>query len=322
MKRFISYFSLVFLYLFAFSLYAQEGRGMGRIFGSVVDESDKPVGGVEILVEAKDFNFSTTAKSDKKGNWAVAGLGTGIFKITASKEGFYPTIIEIRVSQFKNPPIKIVLEKIKEKDEPKGLSEESREIFKEANSLYEQGNYAGAIALFNQFIEKNPSLYLVRLNVGNCYRELKEYDKALAEYNAVLEKLNSEKPDPKINENMAKALASIGEIYIIQNNYERAQEYLKKAVDIFPNDQALAYNVAEIFFQAGQTEQAIEYYTLATKIKPDWAPAYLKLGFVYLNKNNFDEAVKNFEKFIELNPQDPQVDSIKGLIEQSKKQKK
>ncbi len=322
MKRLKSFYSLIFFLFFTSSLYAQEGRGIGRISGSVVDESDKPVGGVEILVEAKDFNFSTSTKSDKKGNWAVAGLGTGVFKITASKDGFYPTIMEVRVSQFKNPPIKIVLEAVKEKDEPEGLSEEWREIFKEANSLYEQGNYSGALALFNQFIEKNPSLYLVRLNVGNCYRELKEYDKALAEYNAVLENLNSEKPDQKREENMAKALASIGEIYMILNNYEKAQEYLKKAVDIFPNDQALAYNVAEIFFQAGQTDQAIKYYTLATKIKPDWAPAYLKLGYVYLNKNNLEEAIKNFEKFLELNPQDPQVDSIKGLIEQLKKQKK
>ncbi len=319
MKRVI--FALCSIIILTPFLSAQEGRGMGRIFGTVVDESGKPVDGVEILVEAKDFNFKTSTKSDKKGNWAVAGLGTGVFRITASKEGFHNTIMEIMVSQFKNPPIKITLQAVKETGEPTGLDEKSRELFLEANNLYDQGNYTSALALFQEFLEKNPSLYPVRLNIGNCYREMKEYDKAITEYNSVLEKIKSEKADLKGDENAAKALASIGEIYMMQNNYEKAQEYLKNAIDIYPTDHALAYNVAEIFFQAGQVEHAIEYYTLAAKIKPEWSLAYLKLGFAYLNKNNYEEAIKYFEKFIELSPDDPQVETIKNLIEQLKKKK-
>lgn len=324
MKKFIAFlYSILLLILLTnLDLLCQEGRGMGRIFGTVEDENGKPVAGAEILVEARDFNFKTSTKSDKKGAWAVAGLGTGVFRITASKEGYHNTVIETMVSQFKNPPIKIVLQAVKETGEPTGLDEKSRALFIEANSLYDHGNYAGALALFQEFLEKNPSLYQVRLNVGNCYREMKEYEKAIAEYNAVLEKIKSEKADLKGDENAAKALANIGEIYMIQNNYEKAKEYLKNAIDIFPTDHALAYNVAEIFFQAGQVDNAIEYYTLATKIKPDWAPAYLKLGFACLNKANFEEAIKYFEKFLELSPQDPQAESIKGLIEQLKKQKK
>lgn len=324
MKRFIHYLSFVTLsfFILCLTVFAQEGRGMGRIFGTVVDDSGKPLEGVDIIIEAKNFNFKTTTKSDKKGNWAVAGLGTGVFIITASKEGFNNTIMEAMVSQFKNPPIKIVMTAVKETGEPTGLDESSRTLFIEANSLYEQGNYAGALALFQEFLEKNPPLYPVRLNIGNCYREMKEYDKAISEYNAVLEKIKAEKADLKGEENAAKALASIGEVYMIQNNYEKAQEYLKNAIDIYPSDQALAYNVAEIFFQAGQIDQAIEYYTLATKIKPEWSLPYLKIGFAYINKNNFEEAIKNFEKFLELNPQDPQAETIKNMIEQLKKQKK
>lgn len=323
MKRFISYLSLATISFFVLylTIFAQEGRGIGRIFGTVVDDNGKPLEGVDILIEAKNFNFKTTAKSDKKGNWAVAGLGTGAFIITASKEGFNNTITEVMVSQFRNPPIKIVMTAIKETEEPVGLDESSRALFIEANSLYDKGNYAGALALFQEFLEKNPSLYPVRLNTGNCYKEMKEYDKAISEYNAILEKVKAEKADLRGDENAAKALANIGEVYMMQNNYEKAQEYLKSAIDIYPADQALAYNVAEIFFQAGQIDSAIEYYTLATKIKPDWSLPYLKIGFAYINKNNFEEAIKNFKKFLELSPQDPQAETIKNLIEQWKKQK-
>lgn len=301
--------------------FSQEGRGMGRIFGTVVDESGNPVEGAKILIEAQNFNFDSIATTDKKGNWAFTGLGTGVFVVTASKEGFTPTVQNISVSQFKNPPQKIVLRKIEETIEPGAIKDNIKSLLIQGNSLYDQEKYAGALAVFQELVEKYPEFYWIKLNIGNCYREMKEYDKALAEYNSVLEKIKEKDPELKNDPNVAKVFAGIGELYLVQNDLVRAQEYLKKAVDLSPNDHALAYNVAEIFFQAAQVDQAIEYYTLASKIKPDWPLAYLKLGYALVNKNNFQEAIKNFQKFLELAPQNPQVESIKSLIEQLKKQK-
>lgn len=301
--------------------FSQEGRGMGRIFGTVVDESGNPVEGAKILIEAQNFNFDSIATTDKKGNWAFTGLGTGVFVVTASKEGFTPTVQNISVSQFKNPPQKIVLRKIEETIEPGAIKDNIKSLLIQGNSLYDQEKYAGALAVFQELVEKYPEFYWIKLNIGNCYGEMKEYDKALAEYNSVLEKIKEKDPELKNDPNVAKVFAGIGELYLVQNDLVRAQEYLKKAVDLSPNDHALAYNVAEIFFQAAQVDQAIEYYTLASKIKPDWPLAYLKLGYALVNKNNFQEAIKNFQKFLELAPQNPQVESIKSLIEQLKKQK-
>ncbi|MGB8953507.1 MAG: tetratricopeptide repeat protein [Candidatus Aminicenantales bacterium] len=318
-KHFEAIMAVIFILSIPASVLSQEGRGMGRISGTVVDEAGNPVGNAEIVIQARSYEYSTKTMSDKNGNWAVAGLGTGIFSITASKEGYLPTAVEMNVSQFKNPLQKITLKRIQDISEPSVDDENSRKLFEEANAMYNQENYKSALALFEEFLEKNPRVYMIRFNIGNCYREMKEYEKALVEYNLVLEKLKEVAPEPKSDQNQAKVYASIGEVYLIQNEFSKAQEYLKKAVDLFPSDHALAYNVAEIFFQAGQVDQAIEYYTLSSKIKPDWPNAWLKLGYAHVNKGNFEEAIKYFQKFLDSAPQDPQAESIRNLIDQLKK---
>lgn len=298
---------------------SQEGRGIGRLFGTVVDESGNPVEAVKVTIVSLSFAFQSATATDKKGSWAFAGLGTGAFEITATKEGFRATNLKVNVSQFKNPPQKIVLKKPVEAAELSREGIADRSLFEEANSLYDRGNYGAALALFQDFLDKNPVLYMVRLNIGNCYRGMKEYDKALAEYNLILEKIREKDPELKSDVDAAKVFAAIGELYFEQNDLVKVQEFLKKAVELFPRDKALVYNVAEIYFQAGQVDQAIEYYLHAAVIDPTWPNAFLKLGYAYLNKGHIEESVKNFRKFLELAPDDPQSESVRKLIEQLKK---
>ena len=73
------YVILCVLILFSVTnLYAQQGRGRGRIKGTVVDESGVPMEGVKIVAQHLKYNTLFEGKSDEKGNWAIAGLGTGV----------------------------------------------------------------------------------------------------------------------------------------------------------------------------------------------------------------------------------------------------
>ena len=77
-------------------LAAQEGLGRGRVSGDrqgrVRRRRSK---GVLVVVEIQGGDVRFEAKTDKKGHFAVAGLGTGIWKFTASKEG-YVTAVQTR----------------------------------------------------------------------------------------------------------------------------------------------------------------------------------------------------------------------------------
>jgi len=314
----------VFLLILTLSgpeVYSQEGRGSGRLAGTVVDEAGKPVEGASIILEYVQFTHKLTAVTNPKGQWGFIGLGKGEISITTSKDGYVPSTISLVVSGVRrNPEPKIILKKATGNAAAEGLSEGSKEMLLQGNVLFEQKKFAEAMALYQAFSDKYPSLYKVRLNVANCHMELQEYDKAIAEYQKVLDGLNAEAADKKDNKLTAQVLSGIGDAYMRQNKFEEAEPYLKKSIDIDPADHALAYNVAEIMMQAGKADEAIRYYEMAIRIKPDWPKSYLKLGYAWLNKGNTEKAVESFTKFVETSPpDDPEVALAKDIIKKISK---
>jgi tetratricopeptide (TPR) repeat protein len=311
---------LVYFLCFSLSLNlsAQQGRGRGRLRGEVRDEAGSPIEGAKIVAQHLTYGTIFTSESDNKGNWAIMGLGTGNFRITASKEGYGTVSHEMSISQFskQNPPLGITLKKVQvaEMNMPAIQGEGSLVLFEEGTELFNQKKYAEAAAKFEEFVGENPTIYQVNINIGNCYREMGEYDKALEAYTKILEKVKEEKGSIEGDEGAARALAGIGETYFKQGNLEKAREYLKQAVDNFPTDEILAFNVGEIYFKQGETDKAIEYFLLAVKIKESWARPHRQLGYAYLNKGKYKLAVDSLKKFLELAPNDPQAEDIKNLI--------
>jgi tetratricopeptide (TPR) repeat protein len=79
--------SLVILAL-ASGLAAQDDLGRSRITGDVVDESGAKVQGALVLVGSLRSRARFETRTDKKGRFAVGGLGSGVWQVTASKEGY------------------------------------------------------------------------------------------------------------------------------------------------------------------------------------------------------------------------------------------
>jgi len=301
------------------TLSAQQGRGKGRVKGMCVDEAGNPIEGVQITAQHLKYNTTFEGKSDDDGNWAVAGLGTGYFRFTATMEGFGTTYHEIRVSQFSqnNPAIDFTLKKI-DLTSMSGMpvieDETALVLFEEGNQLFEEEKYAEAVAKFEEFLAVNPEIVQVNLNIGNCYRQMEEYDKAIGAYQILLDKVKEEQGTYEGDEGASRALLSMGETYMLQGNLEKASENLQQAMSLFPDDETLAFNVGEIFFNQAETDKAIEYFKMAIEMKEDWAPPYRQMGYAYLNKGEYQLAVDSLKKFLEYAPDDPQAPTIAALI--------
>ncbi len=319
--RFFSLLTILF-FLGQTGLLAQAGRGVGRLGGVVLDEKDQPIAGVKVVlgfVQEAAGGLQLETKTNKKGEWSFIGLGSGKWTLKAIADGYAPHSVDVTVSQLeKNPKITIQLKKISG-----GMSiiqdEEALKLLDEGNAFYQEGRYDTALAMYQEFLQKNPAAYQVLLNIGDCYREKGELEKALETYQQVIDR---SKDDQAMGVTMkAKALAAIGLVYLKQNNLEEATKYFKQSVDTAPQDEFVAFNVAEVYFNNQQLDEAQKYYEMASSIKPDWPDPLLKLGYVFLNRNDIPRATEYFEKFLKLEPQDsPRVTMVQQILQAIKKQ--
>jgi tetratricopeptide (TPR) repeat protein len=301
---------------------AQAGRGTARISGTVVDETGEPIPGARVTISlAMNDSVKREAVADKKGEWAILGLGTSQWALMAEADGFLPATMNIHVKQLeRNPAIAVTMKRAGAGDKPVVQDEASLALIEQADQLYSDGNYDGALTIFREILAKNPGIYQINMNIGDCLLEKGELDQALETYNGVIEQA---KADPRMGKEMtAKALARIGECHLKKGDFETAQAFFKQSIEAFPEDEVLAYNVGEIYFSNQKLDEAITYFILATKIKPDWSEGHYKLGLAYLNKADYEMARQSLSKVLELEPEGERAAVVKGILDTIDKIKK
>ncbi len=304
-------------------LAAQEGLGRGRVSGDVKDESGAALQGVLIVAQIEGGNVKFESKTDKKGHFAIAGFGTGVWLFTASKEGFLAATKSHQVHQLRaNEPVEFILKKASDvealQSDTAGL-----DAIDKGNALAAEGRFDEAIAVFDEFLVKYPDLYQVRLNIASASVKKGDTIRAEKEYGIVLEKSLPTDPAAKTDKTSAiRALSGMGELALRSGDFESASKRFSQALEISPEDEAAAYNVGEIFFSNQKNDEAVRYFEMAIKIKNTWPKPYYRLGLVYLNKGDYPKALEYLNKFVELDPQNPEVPNVKNIIVTLEKMKK
>lgn len=147
----------------------------------------------------------------------------------------------------------------------------------------------------DDFLDKEkaePSVIDLYIWRGNTWYNIKEYDKAIADYDKVL----------VLDSDSALALYNRGYAWIAKKEYDKAIKDYDKIINLYPKDYAVAYlNRAAIRRINKEYEKAIEDYNEAIKIDPDYANAYYNRGLSEKEKNGDLENSKNdFEKYLML----------------------
>ena len=291
----------------------QDGLGTARLAGEVKDEAGQPLPGVKVGLMHLESNTFREVVTDGKGKWAILGLGTGAWKMTLTLEGYRPKIMETHVSQLgRNVTVQTVLRRARPK-EP--AFDADIELVERGNRLFEEKNAREALLLYREFLDKHPKRFQVHFNIGNCHKELGEYDQALVEYGLVLDKIRETNPE-MIGDAMAtKTLAAMGDVALKKGDPASARADFEKALALYPKYANLPHNIGEIYFSYGMFGDAISYYSLATRIKPDWPEPWLKLGFSHLKMNEIENAAKYFGVYLERAPQASNADEIRKLLD-------
>ena len=313
---------LFILAVSAVSVCAQGARGVGRVRGTVRDIDGNPLPKVAIIAKNVQHNVDFKSATDKKGNWSLGGLGSGVYRIVAMLEGYETASHDMKVTQFstQNEPVAFVLKK-NQPAEPELLEKKGLDmtLYNEGIELLQKMDFKEALPRFVKFLEENPDLVEVNVNIGNCYKGMREYDSARISFQHVLDKINEDNGTLEGNETAAMALANIGEVYMEMEEFEKAREYLKQAMDVFPGEPTMAYKIGEIYFKRGDTDNGILYYKLAIEAKAEWGPPYRQLGYAYLNKAEYTLAVEAFKKYLEIEPDGAQAATVRNLLPQLEK---
>jgi tetratricopeptide (TPR) repeat protein len=133
-------------------------------------------------------------------------------------------------------------------------------------------------------------------NRGEAYADLRNVDRAIADFNEAL----------RIVPKNSRALTDRGEAYLNLRNVDRAIEDFNDAVRIDPgNSKAFAGRGVAFQFKGGDdsSERAISDWTEALRIDPGNADVLENRARIYMIQRNYDGMIADYGALIRLDPQ-------------------
>ena len=162
------------------------------------------------------------------------------------------------------------------------------------NAWRQKREYDRAIEDYNQALQLNPNYYEAHNNRGNAWSDKRDYDRAIEDYNHAL-RLNPD--DHHAYNNRGVALSA-------KREYDRAIEDYNDALRLNANYDE-AYNNRGIAWRAkGDYHRAIEDYNRALRLNPHLHQAYYNRGNAWLAKREHDRAIEDYSQALRLNSND------------------
>lgn len=288
----------------------------GRIGGTVKDTNGQPIKGATVVAEnPASAPSSFTATTDDRGRYSMIGLKAGTWKVTASAPGFAASAgqVPIKTIGAPMPPVDFTL--APGASGPSGAlagvnTKELQGELAKADAMVAAKDYAGAIAIYEAMVAKVPALTALQLQIGGLYRTQKEYDKAIESYKKV----------PEGDTNADKAKIEIGMTLLEKNDLAGAEAALMPMAQSTSASKEVFYNLGEVKFAKGETDEAVKYYQRASDMDPNWGKPLFKLGLAKLQKADTAGTLEIMNKLIQVDPNSPEAAQAKALVEQLKKQ--
>jgi tetratricopeptide (TPR) repeat protein len=287
----------------------------GRIGGTVKDTNGQPIKGATVVAEnPASAPSSFTATTDDRGRYSMIGLKAGSWKVTASAPGFAASSgnVPIKTIGAPMPPVDVTL--APGASGPSGAmagvnTKELQGELAKADAMVAAKDYAGAIGIYEGMVTKVPALTSLYLQIGGLYRTQKQYDQAIETYKRV----------PAGDTNADKAQIEIGMTLLEKNDLAGAEAALMPMAQSTSASKEVFYNLGEVKFAKGETEEAVKYYTRASEMDPNWGKPLFKLGLAKLQKGDTAGTLELMTKLVQVDPNSPEATQAKALIEQLKK---
>lgn len=101
------------------------------------------------------------------------------------------------------------------------------------------------------------------------------------------------------------AIYGLGNIALLQKNYEEAVKLLQEALPAFPDYAKAHHDLSDAYVKSGEVEKAIAVLKAYSETHADSAETYVLLGHAYMANQEFEPAKEAFEKTLQLQPDVP-----------------
>jgi len=209
--------------------------------------------------------------------------------------------------------------------------------FREMAGAFNRGEYIDrAISEYKQAMEADPGSLFLRIELAELYARVSRVADAVREAEAVLKtepdypdahrllariywhSLAENQPDQATKESLGKAIEhlealvrldpqdlesalTLGRLYKATNQPAKAEELFKKLLNDDPTSRSALANLAQLYFDRGDYDQAIDLLQKIPESAMD--PSLLgMLGYAYLQTHDFAKAIAAYEKGLALEP--------------------
>jgi tetratricopeptide (TPR) repeat protein len=112
----------------------------------------------------------------------------------------------------------------------------------------------------------------------------------------------------------ARPYINRGFAYTSLGQLDKAIEDYSKAIEINPNFTDSYYNRGLAYMNSGQPEKAMADYSKALEIEPTYGKAYSSRGVVYFNLRQWDQAIADYSKAIDTDPKYADAYYNRGIV--------
>ncbi|BBM84525.1 serine/threonine-protein kinase [Candidatus Uabimicrobium amorphum] len=172
------------------------------------------------------------------------------------------------------------------------------------NRYREIKQYQKALESFAQALSIDPLDSTTYNNRALTYQELKQYQKALADF---------EKAE-KINPKYANAYNNHGNLYRELGERKKAISYLKKAIEVDAESFSAYNNLGNIYHEMRQYKRSLENFNAAIRHNDQYTKAYNNRGLLYRDLKKYNLAMSDFNKAISLNAASPDIYNNRALL--------
>jgi tetratricopeptide (TPR) repeat protein len=148
-----------------------------------------------------------------------------------------------------------------------------------------------AIEFYTDEIKREPTSLSYQMR-GNVWREQKDHDRAIDDYNKAI----------RISPWDAKAHFYRADAWMDKQDAEKALDDLNEAI-LLDHTQAEAFDArGSVWMQKGRIERALTDYNEAIRLEPEYAIGICDRGSVWLTRKDYDRAIADYNQAIRLDP--------------------